>query len=792
MRPICGKTPSSEKSLTLRKVFFRFLRSFRYGPLSLPLMPSGSISFPRCLLTAGAFWLSLALAAPAQAAAPIPATRPAPVLAEAPAAAPVRPAASAARTASALTAAAYGDSSYGLVVDPSKREQSRVFFQTVYQASQNVPSGWTGNVALGAPGATGPAFHDAVALRLDYFRALAGLPAAITLADAYGAKDQQAALMMSANRALSHTPPATWLWYTADGALAAASSNLNYGSNGPDAIDAYIQDSGATNAALGHRRWVLFPATTVMGTGDVDGTDAFQAANALWVMDPAAFTGTEPPARAGFVAWPPAGYVPYQVVFPRWSFSVPGGDVSAATVTMQRAGQPVSVRQEIYSGLYGDGTVVWVPDGQSTDFAAPSAPANGLDVTYAVTVANVLTAAGPSTFTYQVTVFDPAKAGTDTLLPALTGPTHLTVGTPGTYRFNAVPGATGYRWAAWPVTALTLLLDAENGAGASTAFPAGTDLLSSTASETGGACYQLNAAPATGAPGIVLPGATGESLTLDTSLLATAASVLQFNAKLGYNLTGERAAVQVSTDGGTTWQDVYTEAGTGVVESAFTAKSVGLGAFAGQMLRVRFVYSAALGQQYYPRFPDTGWFLDDITVTNARQVGKAQPTPVADGASQFDFSPAAESYALQVTPLFYGQYAADAGPLLFVDAAVGGGGTGGGGTTGTAPEVTVAASVPSVVAGAGTGVFTFTRTGDLSSEILVVYTVKGTAANGTDYVLLTGKKKLKAGKAGVKLYVTPLGAAAGGTTRRIIKLTLQPGTGYTVGAAATAKMKITW
>ena len=51
-------------------------------------------------------------------------------------------------------------------------------------------------------------------LRLNYYRAMAGVPATVTFSDTYNAMDQQAALMMSANGQLSHSPPTTWTCYT--------------------------------------------------------------------------------------------------------------------------------------------------------------------------------------------------------------------------------------------------------------------------------------------------------------------------------------------------------------------------------------------------------------------------------------------------------------------------------------------------------------------------------------------------------------------------------------------------
>src|SRR3954464_7620558 len=61
-----------------------------------------------------------------------------------------------------------------------------------------------------------------------------------------------------------------------------------------------------------------------MGTGDVPSSgpadDPYPAANELCVFDGNTF-GPRPATREEYVAWPPPGYVPYQVVGPRWSFA---------------------------------------------------------------------------------------------------------------------------------------------------------------------------------------------------------------------------------------------------------------------------------------------------------------------------------------------------------------------------------------------------------------------------------------------------------------------------------------
>jgi hypothetical protein len=144
-----------------------------------------------------------------------------------------------------------------LSVNASSREQVRQFYRSVYFASQAVPMGWTGSYASGTPGDTASAFKEATRLRINFFRALVGVPADIAFNSVYNRKAQQAALMMSANRALDHFPPASWTFFTAEGAEGAANGNLALGSAGPDAVDNYIADAGANNAVVGHRRWLF-------------------------------------------------------------------------------------------------------------------------------------------------------------------------------------------------------------------------------------------------------------------------------------------------------------------------------------------------------------------------------------------------------------------------------------------------------------------------------------------------------------------------------------------------------
>ncbi len=290
-----------------------------------------------------------------------------------------------------------------LVVDPKDREGSRDFYRSVYLASEDVPHAWSGDYESCDPGDTSRQYKAAVRLRVNYFRAMAGVPADISLSPELNRMAQAAALMMSRNRAWNHSPPESWQCYSADGAAAAGKSNLWIGISGEEAVTAQIHDYGDHNAAVGHRRWILCPQSRTFGTGDVPGTPdyRFWPANALWVVDSDHYYDPRPATRDEFVAWPPPGYVPGPVVFPRWSFSYDDADFTEATVRMTANGADIAVRLEPLAYNRCENTLVWIPD---IDFAALDL---AQDRSFKVSVRDVWMGGMKRSFDYTVTVFDP-------------------------------------------------------------------------------------------------------------------------------------------------------------------------------------------------------------------------------------------------------------------------------------------------------------------------------------------------------------------------------------------------
>jgi uncharacterized protein YkwD len=284
-------------------------------------------------------------------------------------------------------------------IDTQSRTASLLFYQQEYLGSALTDASWTGNHTTCSPGETSPAFREAILRRINYFRSMAGIPAVVAFKTDYTTKAQAAALMMSVNRKLSHTPDASWLCYSEAGREGAGSSNLYLGVYGPQAISGYVSDPGTGNYFVGHRRWILYPQTKFMGTGDIPPTDGYPAANALWVFDLENIWGPRPATRESYVAWPPPGYVPYQVVYPRWSFAIAGADFTSVAVSMSLNGQTLALTRDTPVNGYGENTLVWEP---VISFTAPTS-----DTYYQVMISGVLVGEKLEAYTYTVIVFNP-------------------------------------------------------------------------------------------------------------------------------------------------------------------------------------------------------------------------------------------------------------------------------------------------------------------------------------------------------------------------------------------------
>ena len=107
----------------------------------------------------------------------------------------------------------------------------------------------------------------------------------------------------------------------------------------------------------------------------------------------------------------------------------------------------------------------------------------------------------------------------------------------------------------------------------------------------------------------------------------------------------------------------------------------------------------------------------------------------------------------------------------------------------TLPVVTLTATADADAATGQAGTFTLNLSAASGADLTIHYTVKGTATPGTDYQLLKGTVKIKAGKTSKSIKIVPEGDLDGAAKKTEV-LMLQPGTGYMVGTTGKVKVKV--
>ena len=551
--------------------------------------------------------------------------------------------------------------STALSVNTAVREEVRQFYRAIYPASQGISMSWTGSYETGTPGTTSSLFKEATRLRINFYRALVGVPADITFDATFNIMAQRAALLMSVNDTLSHSPDTTWSGYTLEGSIAAGKSNLALGSSGADAIDGYMADAGSSNGAVGHRRWLFYPQTLIMGTGDVPGNKTLAPANAIWVID-GRFNTPRPTTRTTHVAYPPAGYVPHTLVWPRWSFSYPGADFSVATVTMKRNGVPISVVQEPVKTDIGEPTLVWIYDGQNPESDAPH-PRPAADTVYTVAISSVRIAGQVQNFLYNVTVFDPDQPSPDAAPARIIGPSTPVIGAPNRYAVITPPFGSGFEWRSAHTEPAAPIYTAERGLdGLLARTTPGYAVVQSRSSASGAFAYRL----------AHLTPRADEFLQLPGTYLAEANSAITFQSRLGIATAIETARVQVSTDGGISWVDLFRQSGTSATangfplatETSFVTRTLSLAAFARRTISLRLAFSIEQsGTAFVPDATnDVGWFIDNLALTNVHHLTASAAKSVKSGNAFTYTAPSGGAVYLQARGLIFG-YPLEWGPV---------------------------------------------------------------------------------------------------------------------------------
>ncbi|CAA6816419.1 MAG: Cysteine-rich secretory protein family protein [uncultured Thiotrichaceae bacterium] len=543
-------------------------------------------------------------------------------------------------------------------IETSNRQLVRAFYNSVFLASLNTPIEWTGDYASCKPGTTSSKFKNSVLTRVNYFRAMVGVPANITLDPALSAKAQQAAFMMSRNKTLSHYPPNTWNCYTTDGHEAASKSNLSLGNYGWNAIASQMRDNGPNNTTVGHRRWIILPQLQKIGTGDVPSGSGNSTANALWVFDGNSHS-ERPTTRDHFVAWPTKGFNPYQVVPARWSFSYPNADFSNTTVTMSQNGSDVPVTVETLVNNLGENTIVWRPHDKEASGTWPQ-PDN--DSRYTVSISNVMINGTYQDFEYPVTVFDPATGLSGEEKAIISGDATPNAGVATSYIFNTTAIAENYLLRIMEIADANKTHDAED-KGASIVDGTGDNysLISSSSGVNGSSVYLL------------APSLTTQYVELPETYVIAPNSEISFESKLGYAFPNQTAAMQISTDDGTSWSNIYSISGVSSdftpLETSFSQHTASLSKYEGKLAKFRASFLAS-GRRYDSTSAIVSFLIDNIQVSNAKEVTVDSVQNIGDSTT-FSLTPErGKNYALSVSGMPWDGYPGmEWWPLLYVSTA---------------------------------------------------------------------------------------------------------------------------
>lgn len=535
-----------------------------------------------------------------------------------------------------------------LAVNRSNRDDVVAFWHAVYQASEGYQKrvGWTGTFP-NTPGTTSAAFLGDVERRINYFRAMTGVPAnarvnsgsrvVIKGTDRFqpaanvtkSTASQSAAMMIAASynskigtiSGMTHDPEPSVPQWSPAAWNAAANGNIAFGTYGPGSVSEYAVEellsntvTSEWNSLVGHRRWLLVTDATDFATGDFPGESAFRPpSNVLYVVQ--RNEEVMPPAEYPFVSYPPKGFFPVSLNGRFWSLSRKGADFSAATVQMTDAsGAKVPIIAVRKDSSFGEPAIVWQIGGAA---AARSATT---DRTYRVSVQGIQGAGIPTGYQYDVTLINPDLIRR---VSPISGPGKVQPGKKLKLRIKPIAGARKSRVVHYqrvskkweeggegtkpdvidetsPIYPLLATSAGAKGAGAIT----GSKSFNLTFPQT----YDL-----------IVRGVPEQIMELGPWIHTKTGSTLEFRYRRGLMSDATSLVVEVSSDRGKIWKSVgkpikgYKEAKPDVETFRATYKLPK----SKNPLRVRFRYFYAVNggpltaHLEQPGFP-TGIFLDDI------------------------------------------------------------------------------------------------------------------------------------------------------------------------------------
>ena len=560
----------------------------------------------------------------------------------------------------------------GFSVNLADRNDVLSFWHAVYQASEGFDGrvAWTGDYR-GANGTVSREFVDDVERRLNYFRAMCGVPSnarvnsgsTVVLAPSDTHKSsvgtlksiaaQDAALMLvrnydpstGLNPAMTHNPGNQLIGWSAAGWNASANGNFSFGFYGPAAITEYMLEQytsdaslSAWNSLVGHRRWNLYPRATDYATGDQPGASAFlPPTNVFYVAQN--LSEMTPVENDIFVAYPPAGYVPAALNTPFWSLSRANANFSAATVKMTTAsGVEVPILSTERGNDFGDPALIW----RVSSAASMQAVYN--DTAFNVEVSGISGPGVPTSHSYIVRMINPDRLTSN---QKITGVSQLSRTKSAVYTFTPPPRSEALRIlvsssssAEWKENAeIPSAAKVIDGTASNYPLISRTTAFGSFGGVTGAYAFRLTFPTSYD---LAKRGVPDQIFELNRDIIPTSKGVLKFQYRRGYMTPSSRLAVEISTTNGLVWTKVGSEiAGlSNIYDAKLSAMNIAL-AKSSTPVRIRFRYYSTGGSIYThdaaPTYP-TGIFLDEIAVGGCSLWAPMKTASLSAKAVSFKFS----------------------------------------------------------------------------------------------------------------------------------------------------------
>jgi hypothetical protein len=232
------------------------------------------------------------------------------------------------------------------------------------------------------------------------------------------------------------------------------------------------------------------------------------------------------------------------------------------------------------------------------------------------------------------------------LAPVASGPNPAALNDNNTYSFGYVGGATNHQWERTRLVSYSAIEGAESG------------LANVTVSTSGVYSVIINSPVASGSRAfhLVHTNLANQSIMLNPVVLPRTNSQLTFAKRLGYAGSGETAYAQVTTNSGSSWVNLWSQAGTSTSgDTAYSRVTNSLATYAGSPVQIRFVYAFTSGGYYPQTNVNVGLCLDDIAVSNADQLQSPVTNNIPSG-NTFVFMPTnSGDYLLRVRAQLWGR-----------------------------------------------------------------------------------------------------------------------------------------